>query len=60
MVVAGPMKLESGLPKQLMLWAVGCPHTQECMGNSTKRYAGPASADSALLQLQLSLSASGS
>jgi hypothetical protein len=59
-VVAGPMKLESGLPKQLMLWAVGCPHTRECMGNSTKQYAGPASADSALLRLQLSLSTSGS
>jgi hypothetical protein len=59
-VVAGPMKLESGLPKQLMLWDVGCPHTRECMGNSTKQYAGPTSADSALLQLQLSLSASGS
>jgi hypothetical protein len=50
-VVAGPMQLESGLPKQLMLWVVGCPHTRECMGNSTKRYAGPASADSALLRL---------
>jgi hypothetical protein len=59
-VVARPMKLESGLLKQLMLWAVGCPHTRECMGNSTKRYAGPVSADSALLRLQLSLSASGS
>jgi hypothetical protein len=58
-VVAGPMQLESGLPKQLMLWAVACPHTRECMGNSTKRYAGPASANSALLRLQLSLSASG-
>jgi hypothetical protein len=41
-VVAGSMQLESGLLKQLMLWAVGCPHTQECMGNSTNRYAGPA------------------
>jgi hypothetical protein len=50
-VVAGPMKLESGLPKQLMLWAVGCPLTQECMENSTKRYAGPASGDSAFLRL---------
>jgi hypothetical protein len=59
-VVAGPMQLESGFPKQLMLWAVGCPHTRECMGNSTKRYAGPALTDSALLRLQLSLSASGS
>jgi hypothetical protein len=58
--VAGPMQLESGLPKQLMLWAVGCPRTQECMENSMKRYAGPASVDSALLWLQLSLFASGS
>jgi hypothetical protein len=56
----GPMQLESGLPKQLMLWAVGCPHTRECMGNSTKRYAGPTSADFALLRLPLSLFASGS
>jgi hypothetical protein len=59
-VVAGSMQLESGLPKQLMLWAVGYPHTQECMGNSTKQYARLALADSALLRLQLSLSASGS
>jgi hypothetical protein len=50
-VVAGPMQLESGLPKQLMLWALGCPHTRECMGNITKRYVGPDSADSALLRL---------
>jgi hypothetical protein len=54
------MQLESGLPKQLMLWAVGCPRTQECMENSMKRYAGPASVDSALLWLQLSLFVSGS
>ena len=58
-MVAGPMQLESGSPKQLMLWAIGCPHTRECMWNSTKRYVGPASADSALLRLQLSLSPSG-
>jgi hypothetical protein len=56
----GPMQLESGLPKQLMLWAVGCPHTRECMGNSMKRYAELASVDSVLLRLHLSLSASGS
>jgi hypothetical protein len=49
--VARPMKFESGLSKQLMLWAIGCPHTRECMENSTKRYAGPASADSVLLRL---------
>jgi hypothetical protein len=35
-VVAGPMQLGSGLPKQLILWVVGCPHTRECVGNSTK------------------------
>jgi hypothetical protein len=58
-VVAGPMQLESDLPKQLMLWAVGCPYTRKCMGNNTKRYGGPALTDSALLQLQLSLFASG-
>jgi hypothetical protein len=39
------------LPKQLMSWVVGCPHTQGCMGNSMKQYAGPASADSAMLWL---------
>jgi hypothetical protein len=59
-VVAGPMQLESDLPKQLMLWAAGCPHTRECMENSTKQYAGPASSDSATLRLQLFLFASGS
>jgi hypothetical protein len=50
-VVAGPMQLESDLPKQLMLWAVGCPHTRECMENNTKQYVGPASADSVALRL---------
>jgi hypothetical protein len=59
-VVAEPMLLESDLLKQPMLWAVGCPHTRECMENSTKQYVGPTSADSALLRLQLSLFASGS
>jgi hypothetical protein len=52
-VVAGPMQLVSGLPKKLMLWVVGCPHTRGCMGNSMKQYAGPASADSIMLRLQL-------
>jgi hypothetical protein len=47
----GPMQLESDLPKQLILWIAGCPHTRECMEDSTKQYAAPASADSALLQL---------
>jgi hypothetical protein len=41
--VAGSMLLESDLSKQLMLWAADCPHTRECMENSTKQYAGPAS-----------------
>ena len=56
-VVAGPMQLWSGLPKLLILsvvkMVVDCPHTQECMGNSTKQYAGPALADSAVLRPQL-------
>jgi hypothetical protein len=52
-VVAGPMQLGSGLPKLLILWVVDCPHSQECMGNSTKRYAGPPLADSVVLRLQL-------
>jgi hypothetical protein len=51
--VVGPMQLVGGLLKQLMLWVVGCPHTQGCLGNSTKQYAGPASADSVVLWLEL-------
>jgi hypothetical protein len=58
-VVAEPMQLESDSPKQLMMWAVDCPHTQECVENSTKQYAGLASVGSAVLQLQLSLSTFG-
>jgi hypothetical protein len=58
--VAGSMRLESGLPKQPMLWVAGCPHTRECMENNTKQYARPALADSALLRLQLSPFAFGS
>jgi hypothetical protein len=54
-VVAGPMQLESGLLKLLILWVVDCPHTQERTGNSTKQYVGPASADSAVLRPQLFL-----
>jgi hypothetical protein len=57
-VVAGPMQLVSGLPKQLMMWVVGCPHTWGCMENNTKRYAGPALADFVVLRLQLFPSAS--
>jgi hypothetical protein len=56
--VMGPMQLMSGLPKQLMLWVVGCPHTRGYMGNSMKQCAGPASADSVVLRLQLFPSAS--
>jgi hypothetical protein len=59
-VVAGPMQLVSDLPKQLMLWTAGCPHIQGCMENSTKQYAGPASADSVVLRLQLFPFVSGS
>jgi hypothetical protein len=51
-VVVGSMHLVNGLPKQHMLWTVGCPHTQGCMGNSTKQYVGPALADCSMLQLQ--------
>jgi hypothetical protein len=47
------MQLESGLPKLLILWVVDYPHTQECMGNSTKQYAGPASVDPVVLRPQL-------
>jgi hypothetical protein len=59
-VVAEPMQLESDLPKQLMLWAAGCPHTRKCMENSTKQCAGPTLADSVVLWLQLFLFVSGS
>jgi hypothetical protein len=55
-----PMLLENDLLKQPMLWAIDLSHTQEYMENSMKQYAGPASADSALLRPQLSLFASGS
>jgi hypothetical protein len=58
-VVREPMQLETDLLKQLMLWAAGCPHTRQCMENSTKQCAGPASADSTVLWLQLFLFASG-
>jgi hypothetical protein len=58
MVVARPMQLESGSPKLLKLWvvkmAIDCPHTQEYTGNSTKQYVGLVSADSAVIQPQLS------
>jgi hypothetical protein len=51
-VVAGSMQLVNGLPKQLVLWTAGCPHTRGCMGNSTKQYVGPASSDCVVLRLQ--------
>jgi hypothetical protein len=59
-VVTEPMQLENDLPKQLMSWVAGCPHTQGYMANSMRRYARPASADSVMLRLQLSPSAFGS
>jgi hypothetical protein len=48
------LQLGSGSPKLLTLWVVimvvDCPHTQECMRNSTKHYVGLALADSIMLQ----------
>jgi hypothetical protein len=35
-VVTEPMQLENDLPKQLMPWVAGCPHTQGYMVNSMK------------------------
>jgi hypothetical protein len=53
-VVVGPMQLGSGSPKLLTLWVVkmvvDCPHTQECMRNSTKQYVGLALTDSTMLR----------
>jgi hypothetical protein len=59
-VVARPMQLVIGFPKQLMLWTAGCPHTRGCMENSMKQYTGSASADSVVLWLQLFPFVSGS
>jgi hypothetical protein len=42
-VVTEPMRLENDLPKQLMSWVAGCPHTQGYMANSMRQYARPAS-----------------
>jgi hypothetical protein len=57
-VVERPMQLGSGSPKLLAPWVVkmvvDCPHTQECMRNTTKQYVGLASADSVVLRPQLS------
>jgi hypothetical protein len=56
------MQLGSDSPKLLTLWvvkmAVDCPHTQECMGSSTKQYAGLASTNCVVLWPQLFLFAS--
>jgi hypothetical protein len=53
---AWPIWSKNGLLKQLKLKAAGlvvdCVHTLECMENNMKKYVGPASADSALPQLQ--------
>ena len=57
-MVARPMQLENDLLKQLMMWAIGCPHTLECMGNNTKQYEELASVDSTVLRPQLSPSVS--
>jgi hypothetical protein len=46
--------------KQLMSCVVGCPHTQGYTTNNMRRYVRPASADSVVLQLQLSPFAFGS
>jgi hypothetical protein len=47
---------KSDLPKQLKPMvsdlATGYEHTLECMGNSMKRYGGPALTDSIVLQLR--------
>jgi hypothetical protein len=59
-VVTDPMHLDNYLPKQLISWVAGCPHTQGYMANSMRQYARPASADSVVLWLQLSPSAFGS
>jgi hypothetical protein len=54
----GPRKLENGLPKRQRPQSVDCLHTPRYRESSTKRYAEPASADSAMLQLRQFLSAS--
>jgi hypothetical protein len=59
-VATEPRKLENDLPKQQKLYAVDCPRTPGYTESSTKQYAGPASADSAVLRLQRFPSASGS
>jgi hypothetical protein len=49
------MRLGSGSSKLLTLSvAVDFPHTQECMGSSTKQYVKLASTDSTVLRVHLS------
>jgi hypothetical protein len=57
-VAAGPRKLQNGLPKRQKPWAVDCLRTLGRRENNTNRCVEPASADSAMLQLRQSLSAS--
>jgi hypothetical protein len=59
-VVTEPIQLENDLPKQLMSWVAGCPHTQGYMANSKKQYTRLASASYVVLRLQLSPFAFGS
>jgi hypothetical protein len=59
-VVTEPKHIDNDLPKQLMSWVAGCPHTQGYMANNMRQYARAASVDSVVLRLQLSHSAFGS
>ena len=54
-VVAGPRKLESGLPKRQRPLAVDYLCTLRHRENSMKQYVRPASADSVVPQLRQSL-----
>jgi hypothetical protein len=57
-VETGTRKLENGLPKRQRPHTVDCLHTPGCRESSAKRYAEPASANSAMFQLRQFLSAS--
>jgi hypothetical protein len=57
-VATGPRKLENGLPKRQRLQAIDCLHTPGRRESSTKRYAEPALADSAVFHLRQFLCAS--
>jgi hypothetical protein len=50
-VITKPKHLENDLPKQLMSWVAGYPHTQGYMANSMRQYGRPSSANSVVLQL---------